>query len=55
VEVRKAALGEDHLDTLKSRSSLADAVWNQDRWNDCINLYAAVEKGRQKVLGKKKA
>ncbi|KAG8683271.1 hypothetical protein FRC08_014382, partial [Ceratobasidium sp. 394] len=50
-DATKQALGEDHLDTLKSANSLAWTYWNQGRWDEAEALQVQTLTVTKQTLG----
>jgi tetratricopeptide (TPR) repeat protein len=51
IDLRRRALGEEHPDTLRSLSSLANAIRDQGKYQEAEALYARVLRVQQRVLG----
>jgi tetratricopeptide (TPR) repeat protein len=51
MEERTRALGEDHPDTLRSMSNLANTYWSQGRFTEAEQLRAQILGTRERVLG----
>jgi non-specific serine/threonine protein kinase/serine/threonine-protein kinase len=48
---QRAALGDDHLDTLETMHALAAVYWFQDRITEAETLYSELLDARRRVLG----
>jgi tRNA A-37 threonylcarbamoyl transferase component Bud32 len=51
IDLRRRALGEEHPDTLRSLSSLAETIRDQGKYQEAETLYARVLAVQQRVLG----